>query len=271
MLWWLAACDFFDDPIVAKALDYVAAEPRVLGVRADPPWFVSGEEIVFDALVFGPDGPGGTAALSVCGLHSDVRAQIDDVSCFADESEVAELGTVPGLAWTPPALTFECDDGDTTYFDSECATRVQFLATPEGDGRLSSFGAAIEKDPHALPDSLAAIVDSPPVVALDASEGDDGVLLTATFRVGGLAKFLSVAPDVPLESQLVAFRWTVTGGTLEETGRTLVDEVDGDTLTSVNTWQTAGSGAWAAVVVAATPYTYDATGPLLWWASVEAP
>ncbi len=185
MLWWIAAgCDWFDDPIVAQALDYVAAEPRVLAVRADPPWFVSGTEVTFDALVFGPDGPGGSAMLSVCGLDPEVRADISDVSCFADRSRVTELGEVPGLAWTPPALSFDCEEGDTVEFGGACSTRVVMLATPDTDGRLASFGASIGADAAAVGKPLVALADSPPVIELEATEVDGAVLLTTTVDAG---------------------------------------------------------------------------------------
>lgn len=232
---------------------------------------MSGTEVTFDALVFGPDGPGGSAMLSVCGLDPEVRADISDVSCFADRSRVTELGEVPGLAWTPPALSFDCEEGDTVEFGGACSTRVVMLATPDTDGRLASFGASIGADAAAVGKPLVALADSPPVIELEATEVDGAVLLTTTVELGGLAELVGVVPDSSLDPYALAFRWTVTGGTLDETGRTLLDSADGTTVTSVNTWHPEGAGAQVAVVVAPSSfYVYD-TGPLLWWAVAEAP
>ena len=104
---------FLTDYLSYQALNYQITEPRVLAVRTDPLYLLSGGSVEFDALVVAPtDDEIRSHRISVCGLGHATQTTIWNLSCFEDSTEVSELGVgmLPMLVQIPEVPEIDCDD-----------------------------------------------------------------------------------------------------------------------------------------------------------------
>lgn len=233
-------CLSFPSEVAYQALDYRLDRPRVLAIRVDPPVLVHGLPVTIDALVMGPPGTSvDSVSVDLCGLSDERMVRVWELQCYDEPELVQPLGAALPLAWEPPDLSrvpCEADTGlDTAHGHSgdtaavawhvgDCHSSVPLMVSAVVSGqpaygaldapiRLASFepGEAVPASVNAAARSLTALGDARP-----------GGEVTLTFAVAA-------------EPGWDGFRWWVDGGELVGTGRTAVQERDGDLRITHNT------------------------------------
>ena len=236
-------CLSFPSEVAYQALDYRLDRPRVLAIRVDPPILVHGVPVSIDALVLGP--PGTTVEsveVGLCGLSDERMVRVFELQCFDEPDLVQTLGRAVPLAWEPPDLSqVPCDPdtgvdsghahtGDTAdtgavgWHVGDCYSSAPLLVTATVGGQLAygaldaPFRLAPFETGEAVPTSVNAAARSLTVTG-DARPGAEVAL---TFAVAA-------------EPGWDGFRWWVDGGELLGTGRTAVQQRDGDLRITHNT------------------------------------
>ena len=105
---------FLTDYLSYQALHYEITEPRVLAIRTDPLYLLSGDSVEIDALIVTPkEDEIRSHRISVCGLGHATQTSIWNLSCFEDESEVSLLGVgmLPMHIQIPEIPEINCRDG----------------------------------------------------------------------------------------------------------------------------------------------------------------
>ena len=137
---------FLTDYLSYQALNYEITEPRVLAVRTDPLYLLSGDFVEIDALIVAPkEDEIRSHRISVCGLGHATQTSIWNLSCFEDDAEVSVLGIgmLPMRVQIPQIPEIDCDD--------------RFEYSPPMDSGIvledSGFPYAMQHDPcsHNLP------------------------------------------------------------------------------------------------------------------------
>jgi hypothetical protein len=104
---------FLTDYLSYQALNYQITEPRVLAVRTDPLFLLSGDSVIVDALIVAPtEDDIRSHRVSVCGLGHATQTTIWNLSCFEDVSEVSQLGIgmLPMQVQIPQVPVIDCED-----------------------------------------------------------------------------------------------------------------------------------------------------------------
>ncbi|MEQ1500947.1 MAG: hypothetical protein ABMB14_01890 [Myxococcota bacterium] len=221
------------------ALDYVVDETKVIAVRAYPPRAPAGTPRTVEALVV---APGGTrrdveVAFSVCGLSTADAVGVTDLRCFENDALVDALGTGNPIAWDVPSVAF---DGCVPYdqvgswnepFPGElCQSVVPVLAVATApDGSVASGANYVSIPVSEVPEHLYIDTDTGvyemdvEVVTAVGSAADPTLPVTITASgpaTPGTVVELEVTIEDPHYNRVA---WWVDGGTLDQSGRTLID------------------------------------------------
>lgn len=234
------------------ALDTRVDRPMVLAVRATPPLAPAGTPRVLESLVVDPHGTIDDAEVrySTCGLSEAVSVGVTDLRCFENPDLVTRLGRGEPGAWDVPPIEFRgCIPFDEVSGWLEmpgtlCTSIVPVLAVATTAGGEVQGANYVAIPASEVPEVIQVAeegerdVTEVPTNQMQpvGSFGDPALTVTLTADgpavPGGLVE-LEVTLEDPHYNRVA---WWVTGGTLDQTGRTLVTHTPDGLGHAYNRW-----------------------------------
>jgi hypothetical protein len=235
------------------SLDYTVDRMQVIAVRATPPNAPAGTTRTLESLVVDPSGTLEDAAIaySACGLSETLAVGITDLRCFENPDLVADCGEGDPGTWDVPSIEFrgcipfdEVTEGGFDMPGTNCASVVPLLATATRDDGEVALGAnhvaiAVSEVPEFVRIGIEyggeTEYEEIPTEQIAPVGSRANPLLPVTLTADG------TGPEVELEVTLEdphynRVAWWVTGGTLDQSGRTLISRDEDGIGHAWNRW-----------------------------------